>query len=104
MRRRPISFLALGARPRPAAPAGARGAWLDHPPRLERRLVSTSAGRAREDRGGGRWRQGRMGGPRRGRLSPADRKSVVSGKSVSVRVDPGGRRNIKKKKQKIQYE
>src|SRR3546814_11512172 len=27
-----------------------------------------------------------------------DRKSVVTGKSVSVRVDPGGRRNIKKKK------
>src|SRR3546814_18909932 len=27
-----------------------------------------------------------------------DRKSVVSGKSVSVRVDIGGRRNIKKKK------
>src|SRR3546814_18200332 len=29
-----------------------------------------------------------------------DRKSVVSGKSVSVRVDLGGRRIIKKKKQK----
>src|SRR3546814_20841438 len=29
---------------------------------------------------------------------PSDRKSVVSGKSVSVRVDPGGRRIIKKKK------
>src|SRR3546814_13305938 len=28
----------------------------------------------------------------------ADRKSVVEGKSVSVRVDPGGRRIIKKKK------
>src|SRR3546814_14835657 len=27
----------------------------------------------------------------------ADRKSVVSGKSVSVRVDLGGRRNFKKK-------
>src|SRR3546814_16150271 len=27
-----------------------------------------------------------------------DRKSVVEGKSVSVRVDPGGRRHIKKKK------
>src|SRR3546814_12522879 len=27
----------------------------------------------------------------------ADRKSVVEGKSVSVRVDLGGRRNIKKK-------
>src|SRR3546814_20870598 len=31
-------------------------------------------------------------------LSAADRKSVVSGKSVSVRVDIGGRRIIKKKK------
>src|SRR3546814_18921995 len=29
-----------------------------------------------------------------------DRKSVVSGKSVSVRVDLGGRRNIKKKNKK----
>src|SRR3546814_12016958 len=29
-----------------------------------------------------------------------DRKSVVSGKRVSVRVDLGGRRNIKKKKNK----
>src|SRR3546814_13278969 len=28
---------------------------------------------------------------------PADRKSVVQGKRVSVRVDLGGRRNIKKK-------
>src|SRR3546814_20850041 len=28
---------------------------------------------------------------------PGDRKSVVSGKSVSVRVDRGGRRSIKKK-------
>src|SRR3546814_17451520 len=30
--------------------------------------------------------------------NPTDRKSVGSGKSVSVRVDLGGRRNIKKKK------
>src|SRR3546814_13209802 len=30
---------------------------------------------------------------------PEDRKSVVEGKSVSVRVDLGGRRIIKKKKQ-----
>src|SRR3546814_5691549 len=32
----------------------------------------------------------------------ADRKSVVSGKSVSVRVDLGGRRIIKKKKKREQ--
>src|SRR3546814_11060213 len=31
------------------------------------------------------------------RIMNADRKSVVSGKSVSVRVDLGGRRIIKKK-------
>src|SRR3546814_15469934 len=31
---------------------------------------------------------------------PGDRKSVVSGKSVSVRVDLGGRRIIKKNKNK----
>src|SRR3546814_14239494 len=33
-----------------------------------------------------------------GLTQDGDRKSVVSGKSVSVRVDPGGRRIIKKKK------
>src|SRR3546814_19169566 len=31
---------------------------------------------------------------------PVDRKSVVEGKSVSVRVDLGGRRSIKKKRYK----
>src|SRR3546814_17768147 len=35
-------------------------------------------------------------------LATADRKSVVEGKSVSVRVDLGGRRIIKKKKKKIE--
>src|SRR3546814_17454808 len=34
--------------------------------------------------------------------SRRDRKRVVSGKSVSVSVDQGGRRNIKKQKQKKQ--
>src|SRR3546814_20706208 len=34
--------------------------------------------------------------------SPLDRKSVVEGKSVSVRVDLGGRRILKKKKTKTQ--
>src|SRR3546814_16332959 len=34
-------------------------------------------------------------------FSPRDRKRVVEGKSVSVRVDLGGRRLIKKKKQSI---
>src|SRR3546814_16307191 len=36
----------------------------------------------------------------RGAAIAVDRKSVVSGKSVSVRVDLGGRRIIKKKQQK----
>src|SRR3546814_18522370 len=48
----------------------------DHVPRAAR-------GAAEEARGGGR--------------RPADRKCVVEGKSVSVRVDIGGRRIIKKK-------
>src|SRR3546814_13482082 len=33
----------------------------------------------------------------------ADRKSVVEGKGVYVRVDPGGRRIIKKKKKKYKH-
>src|SRR3546814_14001609 len=36
-----------------------------------------------------------------GLLLLGDRKSVVSGKSVSLRVDPGVRRSIKKKKKYI---
>src|SRR3546814_11609773 len=40
--------------------------------------------------------------PPNGRCTPAaDRKSVVSGKSVSVRVDLGGGRIIKKKKKDV---
>src|SRR3546814_19484611 len=54
----------------------------------------------------GRDRGRTRGAPRLGRLGAsqhllhrlADRKSVVSGKSVSVRVDLGGRRIIKQKK------
>src|SRR3546814_16363704 len=38
-----------------------------------------------------------VGDDRRRRVAAADRKSVVSGKSVSVRVDLGGRRILKKK-------
>src|SRR3546814_20793788 len=44
-------------------------------------------------------RQGVGAGERAG---ARDRQSVVSGKSVSVRVDPGGRRLIQKKKQNKQ--
>src|SRR3546814_20776763 len=53
------------------------------------------------------WQQhppGREGRGRRQcvRFSGLDRKSVVSGKSVSVRVDLGGRRLIKKQKNEKQ--
>src|SRR3546814_12508327 len=41
-------------------------------------------------------RRAAVGGDRGG-----DRKRVVEGKSVSVRVDPGGRRIIKKNKERI---
>src|SRR3546814_13583170 len=34
-------------------------------------------------------------------IAPLDRKSVVWGKSVSVRLDLGGRRYVKKKKRNI---
>src|SRR3546814_12848909 len=45
------------------------------------------------------WDRGRLRAPRRG---AEDRKSVVEGKSVSVRVALGGRRLLKKQK-KISY-
>src|SRR3546814_17424015 len=52
-------------------------------------------------RGDRRLHRGRTLGQRGGGCGPGggDRKSVVWGKSVSVRVDLGGRRIIKKKKQ-----
>src|SRR3546814_16280318 len=43
-----------------------------------------------------------LGQPARG-ASGVDRKSVVSGKSVSVRVDIGGGRIIKKKQKRVGY-
>src|SRR3546814_17838875 len=52
---------------------------------------------ARPAQAGAGQGQGRGGKDR----AQADRKSVVSGKSVSVRVDLGGRRIIKKKKDNI---
>src|SRR3546814_20536166 len=60
-----------------------------------RRCLAAGVGCARQGseektRSSGRRRTGRR----------QDRKSVVSGKSVSVRVDTGGRRLIKKKKQR----
>src|SRR3546814_4863663 len=62
-----------------AVPPHRRGHGCRHP------ALARSAARRRERR---RTRHAQQG----------DRKSVVSGKSVSVRVDTGGRRIIKKKK------
>src|SRR3546814_11149575 len=71
-------------------------------PRLEQRV------RARGDGGGRRGGGGRFGGGcdahlaithhHRGGCKQEDRKRVVKGRSVSVRVDLGGRRIITKKK------
>src|SRR3546814_20068871 len=66
-------------------------------------VVSDSGLRGRGGAGfptGTTWRTvSEMGG---GQPPPVDRKRVVQGKGVSVRVDLGGRRTIKKKnKQKI---
>src|SRR3546814_12866424 len=56
------------------------------------RRAAAKAGYSRRgpSRGKGTGRHGR------GRLARLDRQSVVSGKGVSVRVDPGRRRNIQK--------
>src|SRR3546814_19241361 len=86
------------------SPAGAADATarLLLPPRI--------AGRPRANRSRLRRLQAAAGGqPRRpGRRTllarePADRKSAVSGKSVSVLVDPGGRRIINKKNTNTTY-
>src|SRR3546814_11411151 len=73
-----------------------------HPARRHRRRPAAGA----RDRGAHRPGDGGSGTRlsdacgRAGRDGPdGDRKSVVEGKSVSVRVDLGGRRTIKKKKQ-----
>src|SRR3546814_13910667 len=86
------------ARPR----RGRRGADLGQDTRRRRRTVRRRGAadyrRGAADRHPGRLRQPR---DRRARLA-IDRKSVVSGKSVSVRVDLGGRRIIKKKNNNLQ--
>src|SRR3546814_13767465 len=73
-RRRVVAIRATGG---DAAPRSGRAE--DHLPRVRTGI----AGRRTRDRR---------------RSAALDRKSVVSGKSVSVRVDLGGRRIIKKKK------
>src|SRR3546814_16058441 len=56
-----------------------------------RRVARAAAARAAETHSDGNI------GPRGIDRPPPDRKRAVSGKSVSVRVDHGGRRNIKTK-------
>src|SRR3546814_15022878 len=79
-------------------------------------LAELQVEKAEDERAGEAQHRGAEGGAHAGkrRLQPAlqvaehlpevaaleDRKSVVQGKSVSVRVDLGGRRIIKKKKKK----
>src|SRR3546814_9278898 len=90
-----------------AAPRGAAGHWR----RLYAGLANGARGRAGQTKETPRpalptppparsFRHARP--PASGRGRRRDRKSVVSGKSVAVRVDIGGRRIIKKKKTDIQ--
>src|SRR3546814_18517063 len=64
--------------------------------RRERRLVETAVAKWCHKRRDGTLKHGIAPSPRP-QIRYQDRKSVVSGKSLSVRVDLGGRRIIKKK-------
>src|SRR3546814_11189867 len=93
--------MSRSARLRPAEPAPRRSTLaiaLFTTLRRQHTAISTfTAGlrRRRRAQTGNVWRRlCRVG------MRPADRKSVVEGKSVSVRVDLGGCRIIKKKNQK----
>src|SRR3546814_20533831 len=73
-------------------PARLRARGADHAGRQlhpDRQPRQPDRGRARRER------------RREARLPGADRKSVVCGKSVSVRVDLGGARQLKKKKKQL---
>src|SRR3546814_11899330 len=90
----PYTTLFRSTRPYPHADAHGPGA-----DRQLRRAHAEAADRAaapgrRQPRNDGEGRRGAGAAGRR----QGDRKSVVQGKSVSVRVDLGGRRIIKKKK------
>src|SRR3546814_16153339 len=108
-RKSPCSRKAIISSGKPSALASSSedqrsNSWLDaatiHLPSAAGWAITTPRGRAlriiwgsatsgRATRLGAIWR----------RVSRTDRKSVGSGKRVSVRVDLGGRRIIKKKKQ-----
>src|SRR3546814_15744238 len=79
-------------RPGDGQAAGTRTSYLNQRLRIDADIVRRRAGGIDD-------RLRRLQALRDGGLiSEEDRKSVVSGKSVSVRVDLGGRRHIKKKK------
>src|SRR3546814_15849358 len=84
------------------APAACRPPGVDHD------AAAVAEGRAQAHRPDGRRHRQDRRPQLQGRSAQAvdhrDRKSVVKGKSVSVRVDLGGRRIIKKKKKiELQY-
>src|SRR3546814_12125544 len=83
------------------APAAARAqAGVGQDARRVSRLRAALRHTVRRRRGSARPSLGRAPPSARRDRRAADRKSVVEGKRVSVRVDLGGRRIIKKKKHK----
>src|SRR3546814_19717886 len=75
-----------------------RGAYPRDPVGLCRQYLQRLGFPARQVLAGLSAGNDRPAGASAQRCGRGDRKSVVSGKSVSVRVDLGGRRSIKKKK------
>src|SRR3546814_17976446 len=88
-----------------AARLRSHGAWLCQKPLAH--LSTSGCARRPCPKGRVRYHGGVLQAARsaryraRSRRTAGDRKSVVAGKSVSVRVDLGGRRIIKKKKNTI---
>src|SRR3546814_12028785 len=80
-----------------AVEVGEKSAAEAHQAGAENEGLQAAEGDVLAERGGRRLVV--ADGPHHAAPGRTDRKSVVSGKSVSVRVDLGGRRIIKKKKQ-----
>src|SRR3546814_20323502 len=100
----------LAAALSPVAGGGCRSSWpIKALARPGQRVIQ----RPRGARAGRRWGSGRNAGGRCGKTPsasrsrsarrPPDRKTVVSGKSVSGSVEPGGGRIVKKKKHRDQH-
>src|SRR3546814_20230201 len=100
-----VQTCALPILPPPAPPVPGRGWTMSLRRRAQGNACTPSTAVRRMRAQGevsGAWISGRGG--ERQTLRGVDRKSVVSGKSVSVSVDLGGRRCIKKKKQQMKRE